>query len=263
MATFKKKAAFTLIELLVVISIIALLVSILLPALNQAREMAKRVVCTSNLRQTGLGIFYYVDNNKELLPSAPKGQLHYIAYVMTDPQITRVLQLGHLHEQGLIDNPRLFYCPSCKDCFYEDYTNPTQWGTLPQAINRDTFGTQYSDHEYVRTTYTYYPQSREKETVNGDTFHPGPHELPKIALKINKLDRQKVLVTDKIASEFNLYHRVSADKPNAICSLFPDGHVEAINRPLLFEEDLWQTDWDSGFLVNSRFEFRYLMNMME
>jgi len=58
-----KTKAFTLIELLVVIAIIAILMAILMPALNRAREQGKRAVCLSNLRQLTLAWILYADDN--------------------------------------------------------------------------------------------------------------------------------------------------------------------------------------------------------
>jgi prepilin-type N-terminal cleavage/methylation domain-containing protein/prepilin-type processing-associated H-X9-DG protein len=59
---------FTLVELLVVISIIALLVSILLPALNKARGQAKAIVCATQMRQYTMAVVYYVDDNDYFFP---------------------------------------------------------------------------------------------------------------------------------------------------------------------------------------------------
>ena len=60
---------FTLIELLVVVAIIALLVSVLLPALSAAREQARSAYCLSNLRQQGQAIMYYAGDYSDYLPT--------------------------------------------------------------------------------------------------------------------------------------------------------------------------------------------------
>ena len=99
------RLAFTLIELLVVIAIIAILASLLLPALARAKESAKRIQCTSGLRQLGTSVAMYADENDGYYPQR-----------QGNPSNMWPLQL-----QPYYIETKILYCPS-------DVLNPPNFG---------------------------------------------------------------------------------------------------------------------------------------
>ncbi|MCE9530022.1 MAG: DUF1559 domain-containing protein [Planctomycetes bacterium] len=114
----KHKTAFTLVELLVVIGIIALLISILLPSLNKAREQANKTNCLANLRTIGQGMRMYANDFRDRLPnsnpigiSSQGAAYNEINYVMVEFFKQDARAAG------------TFHCPSDADDRQHDITN--------------------------------------------------------------------------------------------------------------------------------------------
>ena len=119
-----KRAGFTLIELLVVVAIIALLVSILIPSLTQAKDLARMAICQSNLHHIAFAYVFYVEDHNNYMPPAyhysgdgtPGHQVgrtwaflisEYAKGTKSDPYVGRFYS-----GQGPAEEHTLFHCPS-------------------------------------------------------------------------------------------------------------------------------------------------------
>ena len=125
----EQRGGFSLIDVLVTIAVIALLIGILLPSISMVRESARKVICSSDMRQLGVGVSMFSEDNDGLLPPsvyleeitsriANPMQPHLMDTVRTDPSEFYDRPwgqwdgLGILFSNAYINAPGVYYCPS-------------------------------------------------------------------------------------------------------------------------------------------------------
>jgi len=237
-----KRKAFTLIELLVVISIIAMLLAILMPALNVAREQARRAVCSVNIRTLGIGLRMYEETNDMKLPpqyntsgshseresyrwSEPGNTMNpWKAYIGFQENYTQggkliPVQLAKLYATKMIDTSEVYYCPSQGNrkhkqeqrYSWEYYTSEGPWGHIPKSL--------WPNEYLVRLSYDYWVHG--KKTL--DELHNRP------------------VIFDMIYEWTRTSHRKggAVAEPAGFNVLFGDGHVVFNTDDRLFDKYLW------------------------
>ena len=150
-----KQKGFTLIELLVVIAIIALLLSILMPSLRKARDVARRISCGSRLRQWGTAVQMYTgDNDGKLMAIVNKwGGNAYAHYINNEPQknnrgvvmwnIEGINPYIGAFNPDYINNgvsTDMVTCPTCSGDFMQEWIKEINW----------------PNHDFVEFAYSYF-----------------------------------------------------------------------------------------------------------
>jgi len=236
-----RRSGFTLIELLVVIAVIALLMAILMPALSRAKESAKRIVCSGQIKQVGIAVLAYASDYVNRMPTynsnvakKPYELVHSYALYRDDfvDANGRLLpmKLALLYEGKYITEPKVFYCPSniAPLYKYESYCLPKPWGTLPQYFN-SADGTGHN--QWVRMGYTYLPiDPRIAKDATGTPVES--------ARSVDNLDPQLPYMTDLVRHLNEISH--TRQRNHAVNALYKDGHVGLCNDSRVFSDPVWE-----------------------
>jgi prepilin-type N-terminal cleavage/methylation domain-containing protein/prepilin-type processing-associated H-X9-DG protein len=201
----QKNRGFTLIELLVVISIIALLLSILAPALRKVKSLATRAVCASRIRQQYLGISVYSYSNEDFVPTSSSGYWLWDMSFWSTNEISRYA--------GFDDN-EIFFCPSNKMKKHDDariwqFTWADSLGANlsgPVELGDESTLTDDEQRDNYRVLPMIYMFDRYNEA--GNSILPATLQNGKKAKWIRKLPEvknpgSKIMIMDTVISERN------------------------------------------------------------
>jgi len=232
-----RRAAFTLVELLVVVAVVALLLGILLPALGQARELARRSVCLSNLRQVHVAYFAYADLNEDRAPIGyRKGTKQWNSMIYSGWPRSYVL-FGLLRRAGLMDEPDAYFCPSERDPQFQFDTESNPWPPGPEGASSDNVYAGYA--------------SRPAVDIPDDLDTPG-FSLPKLSAFGNdaiaadltssppRLDNRHVEGVNVLGATGSAYwvSRARFDDPLSVCRE-PQGGADPTFNPQ--QQRIWES----------------------
>lgn len=230
----KTNRAFTLIELLVVVAIIAILAALLLPALARAKDSARKAGCISNLRQVGIAVHIYANDNMGKIPYGPNAPAftHPAEFYPSTGSPTSLLSLrsgapvalGLLLTNQLARTPKVLFCPGT-DQFLDADAELQRVGTTQAQ------GSYYYRHGGV--TGLFYTPPTEPEMIRLDK--PGNNRNGK-PIRALAIDSQ--FLSSPSVAVFNVKPRTQHNQ-KSVNILFYDGHVVSKpNRDKQFTVDL-------------------------